>query len=296
MFLARIAFFRLYESPRYLVHAGRPHEAVKSLQLISRFNGSELPIELADVRDHHGPSGFRDARQPGSRMPTRVSSATTFDASVIEDRPPIFLNTENSTSSDRSELVTVYDSTGKSDGVSALTTEPETTMKDDSLHTTLEQPLLSNQRRASGRRRNPLPTPSGRSFMYGGRLRRILPRWLRFALMNWWSRIVVVLSPEWVRTTVLVWLSWGTMSLGMSIPCILPVLMISSVYNVQRLPSKITRNARGQDRITDTGDESVGSCVFHARGMSRFSCLFFELSSLIMVTQLLRRIGRRIYH
>src|SRR5258705_2891762 len=183
MFLARIAFFRLYESPRYLVHAGRPHEAVKSLQLISRFNGSELPIELADVRDHHCPSGFRDARESSSRMPTRVSSATTFDASVIEDRPPILSNRENSSSPDRSELVTVYDSTGKTDGVSVLTTELESTIKDDSLDATLEQPLL---RRARGRRRSPPTTPSGRSFMYGGRLRRILPRWLRLALMNWW--------------------------------------------------------------------------------------------------------------
>ncbi len=80
------------------------------------------------------------------------------------------------------------------------------------------------------------------------------------------------------------------------IRCSLPIVMISSVYDVQRLPSKIARNARGQYRITDTGDESVGSFVFHARGMSRFSCLSFKLSSFITVTQLLRRIGWRIYH
>ena len=51
MFIARILFFRLHESPRYLVHAGRPHEAIESLQLISKFNGSELSIDLGDIEE-----------------------------------------------------------------------------------------------------------------------------------------------------------------------------------------------------------------------------------------------------
>ena len=59
MFLARILFFRLHESPRYLVHAGRPLEALVSLQMISRFNGSDLTIELDDVDD----------RQPSAPAP-----------------------------------------------------------------------------------------------------------------------------------------------------------------------------------------------------------------------------------
>ena len=51
MFLARMVFFRLHESPRYLVHAGRPQEAIESLQLISKFNGSHLSLALEDVDD-----------------------------------------------------------------------------------------------------------------------------------------------------------------------------------------------------------------------------------------------------
>ncbi|KAJ6583947.1 MFS general substrate transporter [Mycena vulgaris] len=54
MFLARIAFFRLHESPRFLVHAGRPEEALETLQLIARFNGAPGlagELELADVDD-----------------------------------------------------------------------------------------------------------------------------------------------------------------------------------------------------------------------------------------------------
>ncbi|KAJ7133593.1 major facilitator superfamily domain-containing protein [Mycena epipterygia] len=54
MFLARIAFFRLHESPRFLVHAGRPAEALETLQLIARFNGAPGlagELELSDVDD-----------------------------------------------------------------------------------------------------------------------------------------------------------------------------------------------------------------------------------------------------
>ncbi|KAF9441248.1 hypothetical protein P691DRAFT_813326, partial [Macrolepiota fuliginosa MF-IS2] len=55
MFPARIVFFHLHESPRYLVHAGRSQKAVKSFQMISKFNGSDLEIELDDVADHRPP-------------------------------------------------------------------------------------------------------------------------------------------------------------------------------------------------------------------------------------------------
>ena len=54
MTVLRVIFFRLHESPRYLVAAGRPTEAMENLHLISRFNGEELDLSLRDVRDHFG--------------------------------------------------------------------------------------------------------------------------------------------------------------------------------------------------------------------------------------------------
>ncbi|KAM0747906.1 MFS general substrate transporter [Meredithblackwellia eburnea MCA 4105] len=52
MSLLRSLFFRLQESPKYLVAAGRPSEAVVALDRISRINGEDRPgWELDDVRD-----------------------------------------------------------------------------------------------------------------------------------------------------------------------------------------------------------------------------------------------------
>ncbi|EED86011.1 predicted protein [Postia placenta Mad-698-R] len=70
MFLARIVFFRLHESPRYLVHAGRQQEALESLQLIARFNGDDLDLGLEDVQDHAPAAVLGDGI---SASPTRIT-------------------------------------------------------------------------------------------------------------------------------------------------------------------------------------------------------------------------------
>lgn len=57
MFLARILFFGLHESPRYLVHAGKKEEAALVLAKIAKFNGDELRITVADVNDDHEEAG-----------------------------------------------------------------------------------------------------------------------------------------------------------------------------------------------------------------------------------------------
>lgn len=52
MFLARVVLFRLHESPRYLVHAGRKEEAAIALAGIAKFNGDDdFEISVSDVED-----------------------------------------------------------------------------------------------------------------------------------------------------------------------------------------------------------------------------------------------------
>lgn len=56
MFVCRVVFFHLYESPKYLVHAGKLQEAAHVLEEISKVNGNALHINIEDVKDVLGPS------------------------------------------------------------------------------------------------------------------------------------------------------------------------------------------------------------------------------------------------
>ncbi|KAH8981894.1 MFS general substrate transporter [Lactarius akahatsu] len=89
MFIARIVFFRLHESPRYLVHAGRPQDALESLQMISRFNGSELELDLEDVIDRICvPPALDSSYPPHPSIRTENSSTPLFDADgEVSDSP-----------------------------------------------------------------------------------------------------------------------------------------------------------------------------------------------------------------
>jgi hypothetical protein len=225
MFLARMVFFRLHESPRYLVHAGRPQDALRSLQLISRFNGDNISIELEDVRDHQCHDAPVTIEEDSSKfvVRSRANSSTPFAADVIPDGPisiaidPI---PENSQSS-RSVLITDYastretpnrgDSTPEQHVLSDSPTEPM--LKDVAAIT--DESVPRNNPHSIRQRRE--PSASRRSSVYEQKVCHALPRWLRQPLWAWVDRVMMVLAPEWLRTTVLMWLAWFTMSLGPSI-------------------------------------------------------------------------------
>ncbi|KIY51552.1 MFS general substrate transporter [Fistulina hepatica ATCC 64428] len=157
MFAGRIVFFKLHESPRYLVHAGRPHDAVVALQKISRFNGVELALDLEDVCDHRGYKGDADAVLIHE---AEVDSNSSDDARRIE---------ECRSDEDRSDR-----GNGSEDSV-----------------------LLT-----------------------------CLPSWIGRPLQGWWVRVALVLSPEWIRTTLLVWTIWCAMAMAFTLfNVFLPLLL-----------------------------------------------------------------------
>jgi hypothetical protein len=220
MFLARMVFFRLHESPRYLVHAGRHQEALESLQLISRFNGSELPIEIEDVDDRppsiseaHAAAGERIPFLPNSSsQDPRTNSETSFDAGV-----------DGSTSNDQNGAK-VYQSMDEAthdalDGHSFITPVGEVPPHGQSLargHDSRppSRDLESDSKdlfsipeaRPRPRQRTIHPrTSSVVSFEMKQRVGSVLPRWVRRPLLAWLDRVGMVLAPEWFRTTVLMW-------------------------------------------------------------------------------------------
>ena len=84
-FIARILFFRLHESPRYLVHAGRHEEALLNLRKISRFNGDELTLRLADVCDQHTVHPNGSCSDDLNEVDNRDESAVILDGEVDEE-------------------------------------------------------------------------------------------------------------------------------------------------------------------------------------------------------------------
>lgn len=246
MFLARIVFFRLHESPRYLVHAGRPQEAIESLQLISRFNGSDLSLELEDVEDHHKPVTEEPEQDNSNDVPIsragvpkaerpRLTSTTIFHAGQLDGETspqptavngngrPTFVPQYQSTHASPPQLDThsfITPSEEHPPVTTPFNNQDATQGKEDS-PTGSQPPASPTYTRTP---RPPRPSLSSRrhsrrpsrrvSSIYERKVCGSLPRWLRKPLWAWWDRVLMVLTPEWIRTTVLMWSAWFTMSLG----------------------------------------------------------------------------------
>lgn len=50
MFIIRFAFFKIYESPKYLMSKGRDEEAVRVIQAVAKKNGKETTISVEDLK------------------------------------------------------------------------------------------------------------------------------------------------------------------------------------------------------------------------------------------------------
>ena len=240
MFLARMALFRLYESPRFLVHAGRHREAVDILRLISRFNGLELAIGLEDVqdeRDQHvldsedttaldsgsestmrGTSIDVDAEQSA---PTRSPSRSTLRNSG--DRyPPDYSSTsvpnippQTHVDSHTEEDLDIPHGSESVSLISATDVEVAEEYHKDTAHvrtrTRTSSPSPSYVPRRTASRMSRASSLESMKARYWR-----LPRRVRRPLLAWADRVALVLSPDWARTTLLVWTVWTLMSLGES--------------------------------------------------------------------------------
>jgi len=186
MFLGRVVFFRLHESPRYLVHAGRPQDAVDALQRISEFNGDRINIGIRDVEDR------------------RLSlSLTSREASQTHDS---YRNSRVSTDGQP-----YYQSTSISSAVNI----PETSDRRlDSVEEAETERLVPSDERKN----IPHHISSGVGSSKGVEIKwtflHPLPGWMKNPIAGWLDRLAVVLSKEWRTTTLLVWCIWFALSLG----------------------------------------------------------------------------------
>ncbi|KAI0637103.1 MFS general substrate transporter [Trametes polyzona] len=295
MFLARMVFFRLHESPRYLVHAGRPHEAMESLQMISRFNGEEIDLDLEDIED--------TVQTPAPAAPTSVprdapkdeSAPATTPISHIAERSEDALRDPSGVSSHYSSMsepdvalnahtfgtpippTTPRRLSAPTFGPDELTSSPQPLSPASSsgapflprVPSAPELPSHGNERPRPRPRAHSSAGPGGRrmsrrmstasSIMESkaGGVCRALPRWVRRPILAWVDRVAMVLSPEWLRTTVLVWAAWCAMSLAYTMFNVyLPKLLET------RSPSSSTGDSPKslEDSLWDVVIYSLGGC------------------------------------
>lgn len=210
MFLARMVFFRLHESPRYLVGAGRPQEALESLQMISKFNGSDMPIVIDDVSDirpqqpqsivkqdqtlGHSPSGS-GSNYASTQESSTVLDGHTYATPVVEYSEPTYAQNAGRPTSN------VFHDLESNHPIPATAAMPS--------------PVISTPRPRPRIRSTSSRRMSRRSSsVYEKRVCSSLPPVVRRPLWAWWDRVMMVLTPEWLRTTTLVWGIWFGMSLG----------------------------------------------------------------------------------
>lgn len=277
----RVIFFRLYESPRYLVAAGRPTEAIESLQLISRFNGEELDLSLRDVRDYFGTiKSSRGSLSFSPISPVRGRSEETT-AFLPTTSSSILFDADNERSNEATKV-----SGGSPDSADYNTTGETNTIRNNrySFTTpTIEIPNLPIVNTPShspcrlhghlrhhsghsiaeedegGEREAPLRSPQLHSSNVLKRRRSSvsyksmgwLPRFIRKPLLAYMDRIALVLAPEWIWKTLTIWAMWFLMSLGASPWWLLAVSTqakaICRVHDIQRLPTEIIREAVRRD-------------------------------------------------
>ncbi|CCO28811.1 putative MFS-type transporter PB1E7,08c [Rhizoctonia solani AG-1 IB] len=244
MFVLRIIFFRLYESPRYLVAAGREAEAVTALQSIEDYNmkfgrpsRSRFVITLADVCDTKpsamlGEDGVvfdagddeeaNVAHRPSSRGSNEERKSTGSDSGKEDDRTQALSQQPADRADYRSTSQSPEGAVGQ--GWNFHTPMPSNADENTTYFEQKTSMAANNESEAStpgtsqphgGRRLSRPPRPHmrtrSRSSVY---VEQSLPSTFARPIVTWLDRVSMLFTPEWRLTTILIWCAWWGMSLA----------------------------------------------------------------------------------
>ncbi|GAA6010975.1 hypothetical protein JCM11491_005893 [Sporobolomyces phaffii] len=181
MFLARVLFFKLHESAKFLVASKRASAAVVSLERISEFNGTTSTWSLDDVVDDV--SNLRARRMRASRGADSTETRPEFDARSPSSRSP----------SVRSVAYSQAPLLGEDEDF-----DHDTQRSDASTYP------ASNSSWAH------IPTRSRSRPEWVNRL----PTSWRGAVTDYLTRVNELLEGKWRRTTLFIWAIWTLASAG----------------------------------------------------------------------------------
>lgn len=299
MTLFRVIFFRLYESPRFLVAAGRPAEAMENLQLISKFNGEELDLSLRDVRDHFGTLRSRRSHSYSATSPVRnrqeeeqpflpaASSSVIFNADAERGDETTKVSGSKPASPD-------YNTTGETSTIKNNTYPYSPHALETSNLPSAGSPINSpsktrgygHQRYASGNsvveddeddERKAIPRSSQPRTSRASASRRSsvsapyrsmgwLPRFIRKPLWAYMDRIALVLTPEWIWKTLTVWAMWFSMALAYTMfNAFLPKLLEKRLEKMTPKPSSV-RSVAGFRSAESSLEASLWDVVIYSIG------------------------------
>lgn len=178
MFVCRIVLFRLYESPRWLVHAGRKEDAVEALSQIAKYNGQEFDLTIGDVHDE-------------GEIETTLQREITATQHSME-RP-------------------LLPSPATQDGAPNSTPTLSQYLNPHRGHVRSHS---RTHRSTSAYSRHSTYSTHGNYSFTSHKVLTYLPRWLRRPLWHWLNRFEQLITEEWRERVWLIWGVWCTMSLA----------------------------------------------------------------------------------
>lgn len=203
MFMGRFILFKLYESPRYLVHTGRAAAAVNTLKKITKYNGQSMELDIKDVQDHPNVPSAAFEMDDGDLPPTPgLKCVTTPPESKSNTSSPLgYQSTES-----QSQPALTGDYTFQTP-IDEARFFPESPIQVNS--PTLHSPQWRRSPERPRRPRQPSRTESVAPVVSGW-----FSEWVTQPLAAWFEQVGTILTPEWRRSTLLVWTAWSFMSLG----------------------------------------------------------------------------------
>lgn len=192
--LARLVFFTLFESPKFLVSAGKHEEARDVLQRIATFNGDPRKVRLSDVRDDDSPQ-------------TRLHRGDVERGSQTRPMSTVDLQPSPHISEDEDEADSVSEEERNGEERQRLICQSAS--DDARRHGSMGAERARSSHNHSERDRS------------GSTAQAPWPRTLRWIPASWrpglqqgMSRYNELFTPYWRRTTTLIWLIWTVFTLA----------------------------------------------------------------------------------
>lgn len=261
MFLGRIAFFRLHESPRFLVTNGRHSDALEIVHDIAKFNGRSRAFGLEDVRL---PSSFTSASH--ARVPTSTRHLSPPTPSRLLDSPHAEFKAalDLSHTPPRSSSDGIYNSTSTSGPPRPqypfkTPTREQSALFLDELRESAAASAAPTERDAPPQRNRLERSTSSHSMSRrqedksGAAWSTSLRASAVEALEETRQKLAALFTRTWRRTTILMWILWGAMSLGPSIfSAVLDCRLTVWPAGIQQASPCSTRSSRSSSRSEST--------------------------------------------